>query len=152
MIASEVIKLQAKLLEWEAQKAHAINRLMCYKCFYDVWLTNGEVIARIPAGFNRLNVPEHISIEKYTTLPENVTKAWLTPTQWKDKELGVCVRAETATKGVWVRDKYIKLFGKGDYDLYITPEAKQLWLTEPDKREVLGVIAGVRIGGVQKIG
>ena len=144
MTASEVIKLQAKLLEWEASKAHAISSLMCYKCFYDVWLTNGVVVARIPAGFNKLNVPECISINEYTTLPKNATKARLTPTRWKDKELGVCVGAETATEGVWVRDKYLKLFGKGDYDLYIAPEAKQLWLTVPDTKEVVGVIATVR--------
>ena len=151
MTASEAIKLQAKLLEWQAPKGHAAS-LMCYKCFDDVWITDGIVIARMSAGLNRLNVPERAAIRGYTTLPDNAIKAWLTPTQWKDKELGVCVRAETATEGVWVRDKYLKLFGKGDYDLYIAPEAKQLWLTEPDTREVLGVIAGVKIGGVQKIG
>ena len=37
------------------------------------------------------------------------------------------------------------MFGKADkYDVWITP--KTLWLTEPDTREVLGVIAGVKIG------
>lgn len=151
MTASEAIKFQAKLLEWQAPKGHAAN-LMCYKCFDVVWVTDGIVIAKISAGLNKLSVPERTAIKGYITLPDNATKAWLTPTQWKDKELGVCVRAETATEGVWVRDKYIKLFGKGDYDLYITPEAKQLWLTEPNTREVLGVIACVKIGGVQKIG
>ena len=151
MTASEVIKLQAKLLEWQAPKGHAAS-LMCYKCFDDVWVTDGIVIARMSAGLNKLSVPERTSIKDYTVLPDNAVKAWLTPTQWKDKELGVCVRAEAATEGVWVRDKYLKLFGKGDYDLYIAPEAKQLWLTEPNTREVLGVIATVKIGGVQKIG
>ena len=150
MTASEVIKLQAKLLEWQAPKGHAAS-LMCYKCFDDVWITDGIVIAKISAGLNKLSVPERTAINGYITIPDNATKAWLTPTQWKDKELGVCIRAETATEGVWVRDKYLKLFGKGDYDLYITPEAKQLWLTEPNTREVLGVIAGVKIGGAVKV-
>ena len=151
MTASEVIKLQAKLLEWQAPKGHAAS-LMCYKCFDVVWVTDGIVIAKIPAGLNKLSVPERTAINGYITIPDNATKAWLTPTQWKDKELGVCIRAETATEGVWVRDKYLKLFGKGDYDLYITSEAKQLWLTEPNTREVVGVIAAVKIGGVQKVG
>ena len=143
MTASEAIKLQAKLLEWQAPKGHAAS-LMCYNCFDVVWVTDGIVIAKISAGLNKLNVPERISINEYTTLPKNATKARLTPTRWKDKELGVCVGVETATEGVWVRDKYLKLFGNGDYDLYITPEAKQLWLTVPDTREVVGVIATVR--------
>ena len=151
MTASEEIKLQAKLLEWQAPKGHAAS-LMCYKCFDVVWVTDGIVIAKISAGLNKLSVPERTAINGYITIPDNATKAWLTPTQWKDKELGVCIRVETATEGVWVRDKYLKLFGKGDYDLYITPEAKQLWLTEPNTREVIGVIAAVKIGGVQKIG
>ena len=151
MIASEVIKLQAKLLEWQAPKGYSIG-LMCGECPDCTWLTDGIAIAKIPTELYVLNVPEHDGIKGYITLPNNATKAWLTPTQWKDKELGVCVRAETATEGVWVRDKYLKLFGKDDYDLYITPEAKQLWLTESGTRDVLGVIACVKIGGVQKIG
>lgn len=144
MIASEVIKLQAKLLEWEAPKAHAINRLMCYKCFYDVWLTNGEVIARIPAGYNRLNVPECTSIEEHTTLPENAAKAWLTTCTWCDKELGTCVMIKADNNTMWIRKKYLKLFGRAEYDLYVSLDCKTLWLTKTDTREVLGVIAGVR--------
>ena len=151
MTPSEVIKLQAKLLEWQAPKGYSIG-LMCGECPDCTWLTDGIAIAKIPTELYVLNVPEHDGIKGYITLPNNATKAWLTPTQWKDKELGVCVRAETATEGVWVRDKYLKLFGKDDYDLYITPEAKQLWLTESGTRDVLGVIACVKIGGVQKIG
>ena len=143
MTVSEYIKLQAKLLEWQAPKGYSMG-LMCGKCPDHTWLTDGIAIAKIPAELYVLDVPEHTGIKGYITLPENAIKAWLTPTQWKDKELGVCVRAETATEGVWVRDKYFKLFGKGDYDLYITPEAKHLWLTEPNKRGVLGVIAGIR--------
>ena len=143
MTVSEAIKLQAKLLEWQAPKGYSMG-LMCGKCPDHTWLTDGIAIAKIPAELYVLDVPEHTGIKGYITLPENAIKAWLTPTQWKDKKLGVCVRAETATEGVWVRDKYFKLFGKGDYDLYITPEAKHLWLTEPNTREVLGVIAGIR--------
>lgn len=143
MTKIEAIKLQAKLLEWQAPKGYSMG-LMCGKCPDHTWLTDGIAIAKIPAELYVLDVPEHTGIKGYITLPENAIKAWLTPTQWKDKELDVCVRAETATEGVWVRDKYLKLFGKGDYDLYITPEAKHLWLTEPDTREVIGVIAGVR--------
>ena len=143
MTIIEAIKLQAKLLEWQAPKGYSMG-LMCGKCPDHTWLTDGIAIAKIPAELYVLDVPEHTGIKGYITLPENAIKAWLTPTQWKDKELGVCVRAETATEGVWVRDKYFKLFGKGDYDLYITPEAKHLWLTEPNTREVLGVIAGIR--------
>lgn len=149
MTSSEAIKLQAKLLEWQAPKGYSMG-LMCGKCPDHTWLTDGIAIAKIPAELYVLDVPEHTGIKGYITLPENAIKAWLTPTQWKDKELGVCVRAETATEGVWVRDKYFKLFGKGDYDLYITPEAKHLWLTEPNKRGVLGVIAGVKIGACRK--
>ena len=149
MTVSEYFKLQAKLLEWQAPKGYSMG-LMCGKCPDHTWLTDGIAIAKIPAELYVLDVPEHTGIKGYITLPENAIKAWLTPTQWKDKELGVCVRAETATEGVWVRDKYFKLFGKGDYDLYITPEAKHLWLTEPNKRGVLGVIAGVKIGACRK--
>ena len=149
MTPSEAIKLQAKLLEWQAPK-YATN-LRCYKCIGSTWLTDGIVVAKIPIDVFMLDVSEHNGIKGYITLPDNAVKAWLTPTQWKDKELGVCVRAETATEGVWVRDKYLKLFGKADkYDVWITPKA--LWLTEPNTRGVLGVIAGVKIGGVQKIG
>lgn len=143
MTASEAIKFQAKLLEWQAPKGRATS-LGHYRSPRGFWLTDGIVVARIPTELLRLYVPGLDGIKDYTVFPESATKAWLTPTQWKDKELGVCVRAETATEGVWVRDKYIKLFGKGDYDLYITPEAKHLWLTEPKTRNVVGVIAGIR--------
>ena len=151
MTVSEEIKLQAKLLEWEAPKGLSAN-LKGYNTGDYIWITNGIVVARIFRSCYMFSVSWHKGIEQFTKLPDNATKAWLTPTQWKDKELGVCVRAETATEGVWVREKYIKLFGKGDYDLYIAPEAKHLWLTEPNTRDVLGVIAAVKIGGVQKIG
>ena len=91
-----------------------------------------------------LNVlPSLESIKGFTQLPEDATKGWLTETRFKDKELGMLVRAEAIGTEAWVREKYIKLFGKSDkYDVWITPKA--LWLTEPDTREVLGVIAGVR--------
>ena len=143
MTASEAIKLQAKLLEWEALKACATN-LMCYKCFDDVWLTNGVVIARISAGLNKLNVPERTSIEKYTTLPENAAKAWLTSYTWFDEELGTCVMIKADNNTTWARKKYIKLFGKAEYDLYVSSDCKTLWLTETDTRKVIGAIATVR--------
>ena len=30
------------------------------------------------------------------------------------------------------------------YNFYVDSKAKNLWLTEPDTREVVGVIAGIR--------
>ena len=152
MTASEEIKLQAKLLEWEAPKGLSAN-LKGYNTGDCVWITNGIVVAKIYSPYYMLNVlPSLESIKGFTKLPEDAVKGWLTETRFKDKELGMLVRTEAIGTEAWVREKYIKLFGKGDYDLYIAPEAKHLWLTEPNTREVLGVIAGVRIGGVQKIG
>ena len=99
-----------------------------------------------------LNVPLLDSIERFTKLPDEAVKGRLTETRFKDKELGMLVRVEAVGTEVWVREKYIKLFlGKADkYNVWITP--KVLWLTESNTREVIGVIAGVKIGGVQKIG
>ena len=114
-------------------------------------MTNGIVVARIYSPCYMLNIPLLDSIERFTQLPDEAVKGWLTETRFKDKELGMLVRVEAVGTEVWVREKYIKLFGKADkYDVWITPKA--LWLTEPDTREVLGVIAGVKIGesGVRK--
>ena len=151
MTASEEIKLQAKLLEWEAPNG-LNNHLNSYIKSDYMWLANGMVIARIPRVSYMLNVPLLDGIKQFTQLPEDAVKGWLTETRFKDKELGMLVRTEAMGTEAWVREKYIKLFlGKADkYDVWITPKA--LWLTEPDTREVIGVIAGVRIGGVQKIG
>ena len=150
MTVSEYFKLQAKLLEWEAPKGFN-NSLKGYERDDCMWVMNGVVIARIPLVSYMLNVPLLDNIEHFTKLPDEAVKGWLTQTQFKDKELGVLVRAEAIGTEAWVRDKYIKLFGKADkYDVWITPKA--LWLTEPNTRDVLGVIAAVKIGGVQKIG
>ena len=138
------IKLQAKLLEWEAPKGLSAN-LKGYNTGDCVWITNGIVVAKIYSPYYMLNVlPSLESIKGFTKLPEDAVKGWLTETRFKDKELGMLVRLEAVGTEVWVREKYIKLFlGKADkYDVWITPEV--LWLTEPDTREVLGVIAGVR--------
>ena len=150
MTVSEYFKLQAKLLEWEAPNGF-YNSLKGYEKDDCMWVMNGVVIARIPLTSYMLNVPLLDSIKRFTTLPEDAVKGWLTETRFKDKELGMLVRAEAIGTEAWVKEKYIKLFGKSDkYDVWITPKA--LWLTEPNTREVIGVIAGVRIGGVQKIG
>ena len=151
MTVSEYFKLQAKLLEWEAPNGF-YNNLKGYEKDDCMWVMNGVVIARIPLASYMLNVPLLDGIKQFTQLPEDAVKGWLTETRFKDKELGMLVRAEAVGTEAWVREKYIKLFlGKADkYDVWIT--SKALWLTEPDTREVVGVIAGVRIGGVQKIG
>ena len=151
MTVSEYFKLQAKLLEWEAPKGFN-NSLKGYEKSDYMWLANGMVIARIPRVSYMLNVPLLDGIKRFTKLPEDAVKGWLTETRFKDKELGMLVRVEAVGTEAWVREKYIKLFlGKADkYNVWITPKA--LWLTELNTREVIGVIAGVRIGGVQKIG
>ena len=151
MTVSEYFKLQAKLLEWEAPKGFN-NSLKGYEKSDYMWLANGMVIARIPRVSYMLNVPLLDGIKRFTQLPDEAVKGWLTETRFKDKELGMLVRVEAVGTEAWVREKYIKLFlGKADkYNVWITP--KVLWLTEPNTREVIGVIAGVRIGGVQKIG
>ena len=150
MTVSEYFKLQAKLLEWEAPNGF-YNNLKGYEKDDCMWVMNGVVIARIPLVSYMLNVPLLDGIKQFTQLPEDAVKGWLTETRFKDKELGMLVRAEAIGTEAWAREKYIKLFGKADkYDVWITPKA--LWLTEPNTREVIGVIAGVKIGGVQKIG
>ena len=151
MTVSEYFKLQAKLLEWEAPNGF-YNNLKGYEKDDCMWVMNGVVIARIPLVSYMLNVPLLDGIKRFTTLPEDAVKGWLTETRFKDKELGMLVRVEAVGTEAWVREKYIKLFlGKADkYNVWITP--KILWLTEPNTREVIGVIAGVKIGGVQKIG
>ena len=144
MTASEEIKLQAKLLEWEAPKGLGAN-LKGYNTGDYIWITNGIVVARIYSPCYMLNIPLLDSIERFTQLPDEAVKGRLTETRFKDKVLGMLVRVEAVGTEVWAREKYIKLFGKADkYDVWITP--KTLWLTEPDTREVVGVIAGVKIG------
>lgn len=142
MTISEYFKFQAKLLEWEAPKGFN-NHLNSYIKGDYMWLGNGMVIARIPLVSYVLDMPSLDSIGQFTTLPDEAVKGWLTQKQFKDKEFGVLVKAEAVDKEVWVRGRYIKLFGKIDkYDVWITPKA--LWLTEPKTRNVVGVIAGVR--------
>lgn len=150
MTVSEEIKLQAKLLEWEAPKGLSAS-IEGYENGDYMWVTNGIVVARISLSCYMLNIPLLDSLEQFTKLPEGAVKGWLTETRFKDKELGMLVRAEAVGAEAWVREKCIKLFGKADkYDVWITPKA--LWLTEPNTREVIGVIAAVKIGGVQKFG
>ena len=150
MTVSEYFKLQAKLLEWEAPNGF-YNSLKGYEKGDYMWVTNHMVIVRIPLVYYTLNMPLLDGIERFTKLPDEAVKGWLTETRFKDKELGMLVRAEAVDTEAWVKEKYIKLFGKSDkYDVWIIQNV--IWLTEPDTREVVGVIAGVRIGGVQKIG
>ena len=143
MTVSEEIKLQAKLLEWEAPKGLSA-RLKSYNTGDYIWVTNGIVVARIYSPCYMLNVlPSLESIKGFTQLPEDAVKGWLTETRFKDKGEGMLVKAEAIGTEAWVKEKYIKLFGKADkYNVWIT--LKAVWLTEPDTREVLGVIAGVR--------
>lgn len=142
MTISEAIKLQAKLLEWEAPKGLGAN-LKGYNTEDYIWITNGIVVARIFRPCYMLSVSWHNGIERFTKLPEDAVKGWLTETRFKDKELGMLVRAEAVGTEAWAREKYIKLFGKADkYDVWIIPEA--LWLTEPETRNVVGLIAGIR--------
>ena len=144
MTVSEYIKLQARLLEWEAPKGFNTS-LKGYEKGEYMWVTNGIVAARIPLISYMLNMPLLDGIERFTKLPDEAVKGWLTETRFKYKELGMLVRAEAIGTEAWVKEKYIKLFGKADkYNVWITPKA--LWLTEPNTREVLGLIAGVRIG------
>ena len=143
MTIIEAIKLQAKLLEWEAPKGLGAN-LKGYNTGDYIWITNGIVVARIYSPCYMLNVlPSLESIKGFTQLPEDAVKGWLTETRFKDKGEGMLVKAEAIGTEAWVKEKYIKLFGKADkYNVWIT--LKAVWLTEPDTREVLGVIAGVR--------
>ena len=153
MTVSEAIKFQAKILEWQAKKV----AIMCLKCKYQpekggVWLTDGKVIARIANDLFILRVTDDKNISKYISLPENAVQAWQDTACFKDKELGMCIHFENTGADMWVCEKYLKLFGKGEHSFYLCDGQKCLWLTEPNTRNVLGVIAGVRIGGVQKIG
>ena len=117
-----------------------------------MWVTNGIVVARISLSCYMLNVPRHESIKEFTMLSLGAVKGWLTPTQWRDNEYGVCVKVETYDMSIWVTLDNLELFGNGGYDVWIGHKGKFLWLTEMETKEVIGVIAGVRIGGVQKIG
>ena len=142
MTVSEYIKLQARLLEWEAPKWFS-NKLEGYEKGDYMWVTNHMVIVRIPLVYYTLNMPLLDGIERFTKLPDEAVKGWLTETRFKDKEEGMLVRAEAIGTEAWVKEKYIKLFGKADkYDVWIIQ--KVIWLTEPDTKEVIGVIAGVR--------
>ena len=144
MTVSEYFKLQAKLLEWEAPKGLGAN-LKGYNTEDYIWITNGIVVARVFRPCYMLSVSWHNGIERFTKLPEDAVKGWLTETRFKDKEEGMLVRAEAIEAidvEVWVKEKYIQLFCKAEYDVWITPKA--LWLTEPKTRNVVGVIAGVR--------
>ena len=101
------------------------------------------LIARIPLVSYVLDMPSFDSIGRFTKLPDKAVKGWLTEARFKYKELGMLVRVEAIGTEAWIKEKYIKLFGKADkYDVWITPKA--LWLTEPDTREFVGVIAGIR--------
>ena len=144
MTVSEYFKLQAKLLEWEAPNGF-YNKLKGYEKDDCMWVTNRMIVARISLNGYMLNMPLLDGIERFTKLPEGAVKGWLTETRFKDKGEGMLVKAE-AIKAidveVWVKEKYIQLFCKAEYDVWITPKA--VWLTVPDTGEVLGVIAGAR--------
>ena len=145
MTASEAIKLQAKLLEWQAKKA----AITCLKCKYQpekgvVWLTDGKVIVRIPNDLFMLRVTNDKNISGYIDLPENAVQAWQDTACFKDKELGICIHFEHTGGNMWICEKNLKLFGKNEYSFYMCEGHKCLWLTEPDTREVVGVIAGIR--------
>lgn len=145
MTASETIKLQAKLLEWQTKKA----AIMCLKCKYQpekgvVWLTDGKVIARIPNDLFMLRVMDAKNISKYIDLPENAVQVWQDTACFKDKELGMCICFKNTEADMWVREKYLKLFGKEEHSFYLCDGQNCLWLTEPDTRNVIGVIATVR--------
>ena len=148
MTKIEAVKIQAKVLEEKSKKWCSLT---CAKRPDYVWLSNGIIIARIPIEFYMLNVPENIGIKGYTTLPEDASEVWLTPMYYKHKEVGTCIRFTADTGGVWVDNQYLKLFCKGSYNFYkgsynfyIDSKAKNLWLTEPKTRNVVGVIAGIR--------
>ena len=143
MTVSEEIKLQAKLLEWEAPKGLSAS-LKSYENGDYMWVTNGIVAARISLSCYMLNVPRHESIKEFTMLSLGAVKGWLTPTQWRDNEYGVCVKVETYDMSIWVTLDNLELFGNGGYDVWIGYEGKFLWLTEMETKEVIGVIAGVR--------
>ena len=143
MTVSEEIKLQAKLLEWEASKGLSAN-LKGYEKDDYIYVTNGMVVARIPLVSYMLNVPLLDGIKRFTTLPEDAVKGWLTPTQWRDNEYGVCVKVETYDMSIWVTLDNLELFGNGGYDVWIGHKGKFLWLTEMGTKEVIGVIADVR--------
>ena len=89
-------------------------------------------------------LPSLESIKGFTQLPEDASEVWLTPMYYKHKEVGTCIRFTADTGGVWVNNQYLKLFSKGSYNFYVDSKAKNLWLKEPDTRNVVGVIAGVR--------
>ena len=145
MTVSEEIKLQAKLLEWEAPKGLSAN-LKGYNAGDYIWVTNCIVVARISRSCYILNVSWRESIKELTTLPEDAVKGWLTPIQWKDNEYGVYAKVEAYDMSIWVTVDNLELFGNGDYDydVWIDRTGKFLWLTEMGKKEVIGVIAGIR--------
>ena len=145
MTVSEEIKLQAKLLEWEAPTGLSAN-LKGYNAGDYIWVTNCIVVARISRSCYMLNVSWHESIKELTTLPEDAVKGWLTPIQWKDNEYGVYAKVEAYDMSIWVTVDNLELFGNGDYDydVWIDRTGKFLWLTEMGKKEVIGVIAGIR--------
>ena len=143
MTVSEEIKLQAKLLEWEAPKGLSAN-LKSYEADGYMWVTNGIVAARISLSCYMLNVPRHESIKEFTMLSLGAVKGWLTPTQWRDNEYGVCVKVETYDMSIWVTLDNLELFGNGGYDVWIGHKGKFLWLTEMETKEVIGVIADVK--------
>ena len=143
MTIIEAIKLQAKLLEWEAPKGLGAN-LKGYNTEDYIWVTNGIVVARIFRPCYMLSVSWLESIKEFTQLPDEAVKGWLTPTQWRDNEYGVCVKVETYDMSIWVTLDNLELFGNGGYDVWIGHKGKFLWLTEMGTKEVIGVIAGVR--------
>lgn len=147
MTASEAVNLQANFLKWQANFPRLIN-LMYYKDINNVWLTDGMMAVKMPSEFYMLNVQqERASIMNCSKIPDDAIKALVTNIEWKFKGSDTCVMIKGLKKSddvvMWVKKKYLKVFGE-NYDLYVSPDGRKLWLTESDTREVVGVIAGVR--------
>ena len=147
MTLNEAIKIQADFLKWQANTSHSI-KLMYYKDLNNVWLTDGMMAAKMPSEFYMLNIQqERANIMNYSKFPDDAIKALVTYIEWKSKGPNTYVMIKGLRKHndvvMWAEKKYLEAFGK-KYDLYISSDGRKLWLTEPETRNVVGVIAGVR--------
>ena len=147
MTASEAIKIQAYFLKWQANFPRLTN-LMYYKDINNVWLTNGMMAVKMPSEFYMLDVQqERASIMNCSKIPDDAIKALVTCIEWRFKGSDTSIMIKGFRKPddvvMWVKKKYLNMFGK-NYDLYVSPDGRKLWLTESDTREVVGVIAGIR--------
>lgn len=147
MTESEAVNLQANFLKWQANNS-CLVKLMYYKDLNDVWLTDGMMAVKMPSEFYMLNVQqERASIMNYSKIPDDAIKAMVTHIEWRFKGIDTSIMIKGFRKPddvvMWVKKKYLNVFGK-NYDLYVCQMEEKLWLTEPDTREVVGVIAGIR--------